>query len=160
MAIRTLRLDGDDILKKKSREVQQFDDKLHRLLEDMAETMVLHNGVGLAGVQVGHLRRVFIIDVGDGVIEFINPEILETAREKSMVEGCLSYPGEWGLVRRPTWVKVKAQDRNGQWFELEGEGLLAQAICHENDHLNGEVFLDKTEKMLTEEEVQRLREKD
>lgn len=160
MAILILRLDGDEILKKKSREINQFNHRLHELLDDMAETMAKHNGVGLAGVQVGHLRRVFIIDVGDGVVEFINPEILETCGEKSMVEGCLSYPGEWGMVRRPTWIKVKAQDRNGQWFELEGEGLLAQAICHENDHLNGEVFLDKSERMLTEDEVQKLQKED
>ena len=156
MAIRNMRTDSDEILRKKSRPVEAFDQRLWELLDDMAETMAQHNGVGLAGVQVGHLRRLFIVDVGEGVIEFINPRILETSGEQFVVEGCLSFPGEWGMVRRPDHVRITAQDRNGKWFELEGDGLLAQAICHENDHLDGVVFLDKVERRLTEKELEEM----
>ncbi len=156
MAIRNMRTEGDEILSKKSRPVEVFDQKLWDLLDDMKETMAEHNGVGLAGVQVGYLRRLFIVDVGDGVVEFINPQILETSGEQFVVEGCLSFPGKWGMARRPAHVKARAQDRNGNWFEIEGDDLMAQAICHEYDHLDGIVFLDRIERRLTEEELKEL----
>lgn len=123
------------------------------LLDDMAETMYQAEGVGLAGPQVGMLRRVFVIDVGEGILEFINPEILETSGTQNGAEGCLSFPGEYGMVERPNFVRVKAQDRNGNWFEMEGEELFARAVCHENDHLDGIVFKDRMSRILTEEEL-------
>ena len=123
------------------------------LLDDMAETMYKAEGVGLAGPQVGMLRRVFVIDVGDGILEFINPEILETAGEQNGAEGCLSFPGEYGLVERPNYVKVRAQNRSGEWFEMEGEALFARAVCHENDHLDGVVFKDRMSRLLREDEL-------
>lgn len=110
-------------------------------------------GVGLAGPQVGMLRRVFVIDVGEGILEFINPEILEISGTQNGAEGCLSFPGEYGMVERPNFVRVKAQDRNGNWFEMEGEELFARAVCHENDHLDGIVFKDRMSRILTEEEL-------
>ena len=110
-------------------------------------------GVGLAGPQVGMLRRVFVIDVGDGILEFINPEILETSGEQNGAEGCLSFPGEYGLVERPNYVKVRAQNRSGEWFEMEGEALFARAVCHENDHLDGVVFKDRMSRLLREDEL-------
>ena len=131
----------------------EFNQKLWDLLDDMAETMYQAEGVGLAGPQVGMLRRVFVIDVGEGILEFINPEILETSGTQNGAEGCLSFPGEYGMVERPNFVRVKAQDRNGNWFEMEGEGLFARAVCHENDHLDGIVFKDRMSRILTEEEL-------
>ena len=156
VATRNMRFDGDDILAKTSRPVEVFDKKLWNLLDDMEETMAEHNGVGLAAVQVGVLRRVFIIDIGgeEGVTEFINPEILETAESQTGLEGCLSFPGQWGEVTRPNYVKIRAQDRHGNWFEKEGRELYARAICHEYDHLDGHVFKDRADRMLTEEEVE------
>ena len=153
MAIRTIVQDGDPILKKKCRPVTEFNQKLWDLLDDMAETMYQAEGVGLAGPQVGMLRRVFVIDVGEGILEFINPEILETSGTQNGAEGCLSFPGEYGMVERPNFVRVKAQDRNGNWFEMEGEELFARAVCHENDHLDGIVFKDRMSRILTEEEL-------
>ena len=130
-------------LHKVARPVTNFDRRLHDLLDDMAETLADANGAGLAAPQVGILRRVFLIDVDDrGVIEFINPEILETSGEQDGIEGCLSLPGEWGMVKRPNHVKVRAQDRSGAWFELEGDELTARCILHEYDHLEGKVFTD------------------
>ena len=123
------------------------------MLDDMAQTMYKAQGVGLAGPQVGMLRRVFVIDVGEGILEFVNPEILETSGTQEGAEGCLSFPGEYGMVERPNHVKVRAQNRMGEWFELEGEELLARAICHENDHLDGVVFKDRMSRLLTEEEL-------
>lgn len=131
----------------------EFNQKLWDLLDDMAETMYQAEGVGLAGPQVGMLRRVFVIDVGEGILEFINPEILETSGTQNGAEGCLSFPGEYGMVERPNFVRVKAQDRNGNWFEMEGEELFARAVCHENDHLDGIVFKDRMSRILTEEEL-------
>lgn len=153
MAIRNIVKDGDEILRKKCRNVEKFDDKLATLLEDMAETMHDADGVGLAGPQVGMLRRVVVIDIGDGVIELVNPEIIETKGEQESAEGCLSFPGEYGVTRRPMYVKVKAQDRNGDYFEIDGEELLAKAFCHEIDHLNGVVFKDIAVRMLDPEEL-------
>ena len=155
MAIRNIVKDTDnyDTLHKKRRPVTEFNQKLWDLLDDMAETMYQAEGVGLAGPQVGMLRRVFVIDVGEGILEFINPEILETSGTQNGAEGCLSFPGEYGMVERPNFVRVKAQDRNGNWFEMEGEELFARAVCHENDHLDGIVFKDRMSRILTEEEL-------
>lgn len=156
MAIRNIVKDGDPILKKKCRPVEKFDRKLAVLLEDMAETMHRANGVGLAAPQVGMLRRVVVIDVGEGVIELVNPEIIAYSGEQEGLEGCLSFPGEWGLAKRPNYVKVRAQDRNGDEFEIEGRELLARAFCHEIDHLNGVVFKDVVDRMLTAAEIEEM----
>ncbi len=155
MAIRNIVKDTDqyETLHKKCRQVTDFNQKLWDLLDDMAQTMYQAQGVGLAGPQVGMLRRVFVIDVGEGLVEFINPEILETSGTQDGAEGCLSFPGEYGMVERPNYVRVKAQNRNGEWFELEGEELFARAICHENDHLDGIVFKDRMSRMLSEDEL-------
>lgn len=142
MAIRQIRMRDDEILRKQCKEVKKFDEKLAILLDDMYETMVKADGVGLAAPQVGILKRVVVIDVGSGRIELINPEIIETEGEQEGTEGCLSFPGIYGTVKRPYRVKVKAQDRNGRWFTAEGEELLARAFCHECDHLNGHVFTE------------------
>ena len=160
MAIRNIVKDGDPILKKKCRPVEKFDKKLAILLDDMAETMHQANGVGLAAPQVGMLRRVVVIDVGEGVIELVNPKIVAYSGEQEGVEGCLSFPGEWGLAKRPNYVKVRAQDRNGEEFEIDGEQLLARAFCHEIDHLNGVVFKDVADRMLTPAEIEEMEKKD
>ena len=160
MAIRNIVKDGDPILKKKCRPVEKFDKKLTILLDDMAETMHQANGVGLAAPQVGMLRRVVVIDVGEGVIELVNPKFVAYSGEQEGVEGCLSFPGEWGLAKRPNYVKVRAQDRNGDEFEIDGEQLLARAFCHEIDHLNGVVFKDVADRMLTAAEIEEMEKKD
>lgn len=154
MAIRNIVKDGDPILKKRCRPVEKFDKKLAVLLEDMAETMYEANGVGLAAPQVGMLRRVVVIDVGEGVIELVNPRIIAYSGEQEGAEGCLSFPGVWGLTKRPEYVKVKAQDRHGEEFTIEGRDLLAKAFCHEIDHLNGIVFQDVAVRLLSPEEVE------
>ena len=156
MAIRNIVKDGDEILTKKCRPVTKFDRKLHVLLDDMAETMHRANGVGLAAPQVGMLRRVVVIDIGEGVIELVNPQIIAYSGEQEGLEGCLSFPGEWGIAKRPNYVKVRAQDRHGEEFEIEGRELLARAFCHEIDHLNGVVFKDRVERMLTPKEIEEL----
>ena len=145
MAIRNIRMAGDEILKKKSRKVEEIDDKLQTLIDDMIETMHHYNGVGLAAVQVGILKRVIVIDVEDekGPYVFINPQILKTKGEKECDEGCLSFPNQFGKVVRPTEVTVEFFGRTGKKEKLKAKDLLAQAICHEVDHLNGEVFIDK-----------------
>ena len=154
MALREIVVDGDPILRKKSRPVEKFDEKLHILLDDMAETMYYDNrGIGIAAVQVGILRRIFVVDVGDdhGKIEFINPEIYEREGAVLGMEGCLSCPGKNGYVERPTRIRVRAQDRNGEWFDLEATELLAVCICHEYDHLDGILFIDKVVEVEEEE---------
>ncbi|MDP4133341.1 MAG: peptide deformylase [Bacillota bacterium] len=143
MAIRNIRKYPDEILNKKSREVRIFDDKLHTLLDDMKETMYQANGAGLAAVQVGILKRVVVVDDGNGLIELINPVIVLEEGEQVGPEGCLSFPGKWGEVARPNHVKVKAKDRNGKVVYYEGEGLLARAFCHELEHLDGKNFTMK-----------------
>lgn len=140
MAIRTIVLEGDSILNKKCRPVEKFDSRLWELLDDMQETMYNSNGVGLAAPQVGILRRVVVIDVGDGLIELINPEIVESSGEQRESEGCLSCPGEFGITLRPMTVKVKAKDRNGNDIEVYGKALKARCLCHELDHLDGILF--------------------
>ena len=142
MAIRQIRMRDDEVLRNRCKEVTKFDDKLAVLLDDMYETMMKADGVGLAAPQVGILKRVVVIDVGTGRIELVNPEIIETEGEQDGPEGCLSFPGLFGKVKRPNKVKVKAQDRNGRPFMAEGEELLARAFCHECDHLDGHVFTE------------------
>lgn len=149
MALRNILKDEDPQLRKVCRPVTEFNERLWQLLDDMAETMYAANGVGLAGPQVGILRRLFVMDVGDGLVEAINPEILSEKGEQTDQEGCLSFPEKWGYVTRPQRVKMKAQDRNGKWFILTGEDLKARCICHETDHLNGVVFLDHVTEILT-----------
>lgn len=149
MAIRNIRKVGDDVLAKRCREVEVIDDRITELLDDMADTMYEANGVGLAAPQVGILKRIAVIDVGDGIIELINPVITEVSDEKKRgVEGCLSAPGRFGEVDRPVKVTVKATNRDGEEFEVVGEGLLAVALCHEIDHLDGNIFLDKVIKFV------------
>ena len=147
MALRNLVLEGDPLLRKTSRPVDEITPRIIKLLDDMADTMYYGGrGIGIAAPQVGVLRRVFSVDVGDehGLIEFINPEILEASGSQTDNEGCLSVPGKTCEVERPSHIKVKATDRNGNEFELEADGLLARCICHENDHLNGVLFIDKS----------------
>ena len=143
MAIRNIVKEGDPILNKVCRPVTNFDDRLATLLDDMRETMIDADGVGLAGPQVGMLRRLFVVW---DTIDFVNPEILAVSEdEETAYEGCLSFPGHNGAVTRPAAVKVRAQDRNGNWFELEAEGLLARCIQHENDHLDGITIMQSSE---------------
>lgn len=147
MALRTI-IDGKDpVLRKKSRPVENFDQKLHTLLDDMIETMENVNGVGLAACQVGVLRRAIVIDAGEGIIELINPEIIESSGEQTDNEGCLSFAGWFGEVTRPNVVKIKAFDRYGKPFTMTGEGLLARAFCHETEHLEGVLFIDHAEEI-------------
>ena len=143
MALRNIREDGDPILRKKARTVTEFNDRLFELLDDMADTMYAAPGVGLAGPQVGVLKRVIVMDVGDGLIELINPEITFEEGEQTGTEGCLSLPGLAGIVTRPATVKVKAQNRKGQWCLYKGEELKARCFCHEIDHLDGILYKDK-----------------
>ncbi|MDD6564979.1 MAG: peptide deformylase [Clostridiales bacterium] len=148
MAQRQLRYREDDILYKKCKEVTKFDEKLAILLDDMYDTMTKANGVGLAAPQVGIIKRAVVIDVGDGRIELINPQIIEKSGSQVGNEGCLSFPGVYGEVERPEYVKVRAYDRHGKEFELKGKELLARAICHECDHLDGVVFTSHVTKFV------------
>lgn len=149
MALREIRKKDDEILSKKCKPVKVFNERLHILLDDMYETMTEANGVGLAAPQVGILKRAVVISIEEGEkFELINPEIFETSGSQTGSEGCLSVPNVFGEVERPNYVKVKAQDRNGEWFVLEGEELLARAICHECDHLEGKLFLEKVTQFL------------
>lgn len=154
MAKRNIVKVGEDILRKKCREVTAFDDKLWVLLDDMLETMKDANGVGLAAPQVGILRRVVVIDVGEGPIELVNPVITSVKGKQREVEGCLSVPGQWGYVTRPAKVKVTAQNRYGKEIKVEGTEMLARALCHEIDHLNGIIFTDIADEMTEIEEKQ------
>jgi len=153
MGLRKILTDKDPALHKVCKPVVSFDKKLHKLLDDMAETLTEANGVGLAAPQVGILRRVVIVDVGDEIVELINPTMLETDGEQTGAEGCLSVPGRYGLVKRPYYAKVRAQDRYGDWFEVEGEEIIARCFCHELDHLDGIVYTEVMERFLTEEEL-------
>ena len=156
MAIRTILTQGDPTLNKKCHPVTRFDQKLSDLLDDLRETLTQANGVGLAAPQVGILRRAVIVvpdPEKDDMIELVNPEILAQEGEEDGLEGCLSIPGMWGYVKRPTWVKVRAQDRDGGWFEVEGEGLAARCYCHELEHLDGHMYDEHTDRLYTAEEV-------
>ncbi|MCT4565066.1 MAG: peptide deformylase [Maledivibacter sp.] len=143
MAIRNIRTDEDPILRKDSRVVDKIDDRIKQLLDDMIDTMYHENGVGLAAPQIGILKRIIVIDVGEGIIELINPELLDQNGSQIDVEGCLSIPNRTGTVERPMFVKVKGLNREGKEIIIEGEELLARALCHEIDHLNGVLFIDK-----------------
>ena len=161
MALRNILTQEDPLLGKKCREVTAFNQRLHQLLDDMAETLMHADGVGLAAPQVGVLRRAALVletNVPENenpiLIELINPVVIEASGEQHEAEGCLSVPGEYGIVSRPETVKVRAQDRFGNFFEVSGEGLTARCFCHEIDHLDGIVFTSKCERMLTDEELQ------
>lgn len=155
MAIRHIRKDGDEILRKKSKEVEVIDKKILTLIKDMAETMYEANGVGLAAPQVGILKRIAVIDAGDGLIELINPRIVSTSGEQDYIEGCLSIPGIYGETKRPAKVVVEALNMKGEKVSIEGEGLLAVAMCHEIDHLDGILFKDKVIRFVDKEELER-----
>ena len=152
MAIREITKAPDEILFKKSRPVTAFDERLRELLDDMADTMYEANGVGLAAVQVGILKRICVIDDGEGLIELINPVITEESGSQTGTEGCLSFPGKWGIVTRPEHVTVRAFDRDGNEVEFKGSGLLARAFCHEIEHLDGHAFVEKAERFIDPEE--------
>ncbi len=160
MAIRKIIHEGDEILGKKSKKVTEFNDRLHSLLDDMADTLEESGGVGLAAVQISVLRRIFLVletnvdeDEPEILLECINPEIIEVEGEQVGPEGCLSVPGKFGIVTRPEKVKIRAQDRDGDYFEYEGFGLTARAFCHESEHLEGKLFLEKVERMLDPDEI-------
>ncbi|MGI6264827.1 MAG: peptide deformylase [Acutalibacteraceae bacterium] len=153
MALRNILLDDDPTLHKISRPVTEFNERLWQLLDDMAETLHAADGVGLAAPQVGVLRRVFIMDLGEGVIECVNPKIVARKGNQEGPEGCLSSPGEYGIVCRPQTVILQAQDRTGKPFTLKGEDLMARCMCHENDHLDGILFKQHATRMLDPEEM-------
>ena len=156
MGLRKILTDAEPALHKVCKPVTNFDSKLFKLLDDMRDTLIESGGVGLAAPQVGILRRVVLVDVGEEeceIVEFINPEMVETDGEQYGPEGCLSVPGKYGLVKRPYYAKVRAQDRNGDWFEAEGEELIARCFCHELDHLDGIVYTEKMDRYLSEDEL-------
>lgn len=154
MGLRKILTVEESALHKTCRPVETFDKKLHSLLKDMQDTLIDSGGVGLAAPQVGILRRVVLVDTGEEILELINPTLVETAGEQEGPEGCLSVPGKYGLVKRPYYAKVRAQDRNGDWFEAEGEELIARCFCHELDHLDGIIYTEVMERFLTEEELE------
>ena len=153
MALRKILTDAEPALHKTCKPVEKFDEKLHTLLDDMRETLIESGGVGLAAPQVGILRRVVLVDVEEEILELINPTLVETDGEQVGAEGCLSVPGKYGLVKRPYYAKVRAQDRNGNWYEAEGEELIARCFCHELDHLDGIIYTEIMDRYLTEEEL-------
>ncbi|MDD6200377.1 MAG: peptide deformylase [Firmicutes bacterium] len=154
MGLRKILTDKDPALHKVCRPVDSFDWRLHKLLDDMRETLIDANGVGLAAPQVGILRRVVLVDNGQEILELVNPELVETDGEQVGAEGCLSVPGRYGLVKRPNHARVRAQDRDGNWFEAEGEGLTARCFCHELDHLDGILYTQVMDRFLTDEELE------
>ncbi len=155
MAIRIVRKEGDEVLRKKSRPVEEINDKINILLKDMVETMYKYDGVGLAAPQIGVLKRIVVIDAGEGLLELINPVIISQSGEQTYIEGCLSIPGEYGEVKRPAAVKVQALNPKGETVVVDGEGLLAVVLCHEIDHLDGVLYKDKAIRMLSKEELDR-----
>ena len=154
MGLRKILTDKEPALHTTCKPVVSFDSKLHKLLDDMRETLIDSNGVGLAAPQVGILRRVVLVDTGDEILELINPTMVETDGEQVGAEGCLSVPGRYGLVKRPYYAKVRAQDRDGNWYEAEGEELIARCFCHELDHLDGIIYTEVMERWLTDEELE------
>ncbi len=154
MAYRQIRIDGDEVLRKKSRPVDKIDDRILTLIEDMADTMYKADGVGLAAPQIGILKRIVTIDVGEGLIEMINPVILEQSGEQDGPEGCLSLPGTTGEVKRPMYVKAKYTNASGETVIVEAEELFARCICHELDHLDGVLYKDRAYKMYTKDELE------
>ena len=153
MALRKILSHLNPALHMKCKPVEKFDEKLHKLLDDMRETLIESGGVGLAAPQVGIVRRVVLVDNGQEILELINPTIIATDGEQVGPEGCLSVEGKYGLVKRPYYAKVRAQDRNGEWFEAEGEELIARCFCHELDHLDGIVYTQVMERYLSEDEL-------
>ena len=156
MALRRIHTADESALHKVCKPVTSFDWKLHKLLDDMRDTLIDSNGVGLAAPQVGILRRVVLVDNGEEILELVNPELIETSGEQVDVEGCLSVPGKYGIVKRPMYAKVKAQDRFGNWYEADGEELTARCFCHELDHLDGIVYTEVMDRFLTDEELREL----
>ena len=154
MAIRNIRTDGDEVLRKRSKKIDIINEKILNLLKDMADTMYKAEGVGLAAPQIGILKRLVVIDVGEGLLELINPEIISESGEQLYIEGCLSIPGVLGEVTRPAKVAVEALNPSGEKITVEGEGLLAVALCHEIDHLNGVLFKDKVIRFIDKEELE------
>ena len=153
MGLRKILTDKDPALHKTCKPVTEFNGRLHKLLDDMRETLLDSGGVGLAAPQVGIIRRVVLVDNGEEILELVNPELVATDGEQEGAEGCLSVPGKYGLVKRPYWAKVRAQDRYGNWFEAEGEELTARCFCHELDHLDGIIYTEVMERYLTDEEL-------
>ena len=156
MGLRRIHTDKESALHKVCKEVTSFDWRLHKLLDDMRETLIDSNGVGLAAPQVGIIRRVVLVDNGEEILELVNPELIETSGEQVGAEGCLSVPGKYGIVKRPMYAKVKAQDRYGNWFEAEGEELTARCFCHELDHLDGILYTQVMDRFLTDEELEEM----
>lgn len=156
MGLRRIHTDKESCLHKTCKPVTSFDWRLHKLLDDMKETLADANGVGLAAPQVGILRRVVVVDTGEEVLELVNPELVTVSGEQYGAEGCLSVPGKYGWVKRPMNATVKAQDRYGNWFEAEGEELVARCFCHELDHLDGVVYTQVMDRFLTDEELENL----
>ncbi len=148
MALRKIRFEGDEILRKKAKPVEEITPKILELIQDMIETMYDANGVGLAAPQIGVLKRMVIIDVGEGPMVMINPQIIEEDGEQEGTEGCLSVPGKIGIVKRPDYVKVQALNEKGELVTREGEELFARAVCHELDHLEGQLYIDLAEEMM------------
>ena len=161
MALRNIVTVGDSVLSKICRPVVKFDRRLHILIDDMIDTLVDSGGVGLAAPQVGVLRRVVVVDLAENeILELVNPEIIEESGSQIGLEGCLSVPGKYGVVTRPNVVKVRAQDRYGDWFEAEGEELIARCFCHELAHLDGQLYTEVADRMLTPEELEELMKED
>ncbi len=158
MALRSILTEGEERLLKHSRKVEKFDSRLHMLIDDLRDTLNESGGVGIAAPQVGVLRRVIVIvDINqepEEMVELVNPEVIETRGSERMVEGCLSVPGIFGYVTRPSWAKIRAQDRYGNWFEREGEGVTAQCFCHETEHLDGHLFVEKVEEYVDPDEIE------
>ena len=161
MALRKILTQGDPTLGKVCRPVEKFDERLHMLLDDMKETLAQANGAGLAAPQVGILRRaVVVVDDQDRMVELINPVLIHTEGEQTGLEGCLSVPGKFGVVTRPEKAAVRAQDRNGNIFEMEGEGIVARCFCHELEHLDGHLFVEHTDRLFTAEELEAMSSED
>lgn len=156
MAILNIVKDGDEILRKTSKEIDKIDEKLLTFIQDMKDTMEKAGGVGLAAVQVGKLRRVLVINTGEDELTLINPKMLKQSGEQEDLEGCLSCPGQWGITRRPMKVEVETLTVDGKKKKVKAEGFLAKAICHEMDHLDGKLFYDEAVRMLTQEEIENL----
>ncbi len=154
MAILNILKEGDETLRKKCRRVDEITPRIHTLLDDMHDTLEKAQGVGLAAPQVGILRRIVIVEIDDKKYEMINPEIIETKGKQEEIEACLSVPEKFGLVKRPAWVKVRATDRNGKVYEVEGEGLMARCFCHELDHLDGTLYIDKAIEMYDADDIE------
>ena len=161
MSLRTILTQGDPALEKACRPVEQFDQKLHDLLDDMKETLIDSNGVGLAAPQIGILRRVVVVmDSEDNMVELVNPEMIASDGEQTGLEGCLSVPGKYGVVTRPATATVRAQDRNGNFFEVSGEGIVARCFCHELEHLDGHLFVEHTQRLYTVEELEAMEDEE